>query len=97
MSRVTIVGLGGSLARQSASLSALRVALDGARDYGAEVQLFDASGSLVCEDRLGRYDAIVVPRSASRLRARADDGRTADVALVQVMVAAELSVPVELK
>jgi len=41
MSRVTIVGLGGSLAPHSASLSALRVALDGARDYGAEVRLFD--------------------------------------------------------
>ncbi len=41
MSRVTIVGLGGSLALQSSSLSALRVALDGARDYGAEVRLFD--------------------------------------------------------
>src|SRR5712675_1481044 len=41
MSRVTIVGLGGSLAEHSASLSALRVALEGARDYGADVQLFD--------------------------------------------------------
>jgi FMN reductase len=41
MSRVTIVGLGGSLARPSSSLSALSVALAGARDYGAEVQLFD--------------------------------------------------------
>src|SRR4051794_13735501 len=41
MSRVTIVGLGGSLAPQSTSLSALKVALDGARDYGADVQLFD--------------------------------------------------------
>src|SRR5712672_3140083 len=41
MSRVRIVGLGGSLAQHSASLSALRVALDGARDYGADVQLFD--------------------------------------------------------
>jgi FMN reductase len=41
MSRATIVGLGGSLARHSTSLSALRVALDGAREYGADVQLFD--------------------------------------------------------
>src|ERR1700687_513790 len=41
MSRVTIVGFGGSLAPHSTSLSALRVALDGARDYGANVQLFD--------------------------------------------------------
>jgi FMN reductase len=41
MSRVTIVGLGGSLARQSSSLSALSVALEGAREYGADVRLFD--------------------------------------------------------
>jgi len=41
MSRVTILGLGGSLARHSTSLSALTVALDGARDYGADVRLFD--------------------------------------------------------
>jgi FMN reductase len=41
MSRITIVGLGGSLAQPSASLSALSVALEGAREYGAEVQLFD--------------------------------------------------------
>ena len=34
MSRVTIVGLGGSLAPHSTSLSALRVALDGARPNG---------------------------------------------------------------
>jgi FMN reductase len=38
---VTIVGLGGSLAEHSASLAALTVALEGARDYGAEVRLFD--------------------------------------------------------
>jgi FMN reductase len=41
MSRVTIVGLGGSLAPHSTSLSALRVALEGARDYGTDVRLFD--------------------------------------------------------
>jgi FMN reductase len=41
MSRITIVGLGGSLAPHSTSLSALSVALDGARDYGADVRLFD--------------------------------------------------------
>ena len=41
MSQVTIVGLGGSLAQHSTSLSALKVALEGAREYGAEVQLFD--------------------------------------------------------
>jgi NADPH-dependent FMN reductase len=31
----------GSLAQHSASLSALRVALKGVRDYGADIQLFD--------------------------------------------------------
>jgi FMN reductase len=41
MTQVRIVGLGGSLARNSSSLSALRVALEGARDHGAEVELFD--------------------------------------------------------
>jgi FMN reductase len=41
MSRVKIVGLGGSLAQHSASLSALTVALEGARDFGADVRLFD--------------------------------------------------------
>jgi len=38
---IQIVGLGGSLAAQSASLAALNVALTGARDYGASVELFD--------------------------------------------------------
>jgi len=38
---IDIVGLGGSLAPQSASLAALNVALTGAREYGASVQLFD--------------------------------------------------------
>ena len=41
MSRVRIVGLGGSLAKYSTSLSALNVALEGARDHGADVQVFD--------------------------------------------------------
>jgi FMN reductase len=36
-----IVALGGSLAPQSTSLAALRVALEGASDAGAEVELFD--------------------------------------------------------
>jgi FMN reductase len=38
---IRIVGLGGSLAAQSTSLAALRVALEGARSYGADIQLFD--------------------------------------------------------
>jgi len=41
MSRVSIVGLGGSLAKHSSSLSALSVALEGAREHGADVRLSD--------------------------------------------------------
>jgi len=36
-----IVGVGGSLSQQSTSLAALRVALDGASQAGADVDLFD--------------------------------------------------------
>jgi hypothetical protein len=38
---LTIVGLGGSLARRSHSLAALRVALDGAAEAGAATALLD--------------------------------------------------------
>jgi FMN reductase len=38
---VKVVGLGGSLAQQSTSLAALRVALEGAEKAGAAIQLFD--------------------------------------------------------
>jgi FMN reductase len=41
MSAVRIVGIGGSLAANSASFTALTVALDGAREFSAEVQLFN--------------------------------------------------------
>ena len=41
MESIKIVGLGGSLAPHSTSLAALSVALDGAREYGASVRLFD--------------------------------------------------------
>src|SRR5689334_5478259 len=41
MSLTKIVGIGGSLAAKSASLTALSIALDGAREYGADVRLFD--------------------------------------------------------
>ena len=40
MSAVRIVGIGGSLATPSASLTVLTVAVDGAREYGAEVKVF---------------------------------------------------------
>lgn len=38
---IRVVGLGGSLAEDSASLSALKIALEGAQAAGAEVELFD--------------------------------------------------------
>ena len=38
---IDILGLGGSLAPHAASLAALNVALNGAREYGASVELFD--------------------------------------------------------
>jgi FMN reductase len=41
MGAVKIVGIGGSLAPNSASRTALAVALEGAREYGADVRLFD--------------------------------------------------------
>jgi NAD(P)H-dependent FMN reductase len=41
MSAVRIVGIGGSLAAPSESFTAPTVALDGAREYGAQVQVFD--------------------------------------------------------
>src|SRR5262249_40121974 len=41
MNAMKIVGIGGSLATNSASLAALAVALEGARDYGAEIRLLD--------------------------------------------------------
>lgn len=39
--RLTIVGLGGSLAKQSSSLAAARIALEGAAEAGAQTELFD--------------------------------------------------------
>ncbi len=39
--RLTVVGLGGSLARRSSSLAALRIALEGAAQAGATTELLD--------------------------------------------------------
>lgn len=39
--QIKVVGLGGSLAPRSASLAALKIALQGAEEGGAETQLFD--------------------------------------------------------
>lgn len=39
--RLTIVGLGGSLSKQSSSLAALKIALEGAAETGANTEVFD--------------------------------------------------------
>ncbi len=61
---VRVLGLGGSLARPSASLAALRVALEGAQAAGAQVELLD-----VRELDLPLYspDLETPPRDAQRL------------------------------
>jgi NAD(P)H-dependent FMN reductase len=38
---ITIVALGGSLAKQSTSLAAVRIALEGASEAGAHIALYD--------------------------------------------------------
>ena len=38
---IRVVGIGGSLSAQSASLAALKIALQGAGEGGAETELFD--------------------------------------------------------
>jgi FMN reductase len=61
---IKVVGLGGSLAAQSNSLAALKVALEGAREAGAEIGLLD-----VRELSLPMYapDLNEVPESVERL------------------------------
>lgn len=39
--RLTVVGLGGSLSKQSSSLAALKIGLEGAAEAGAEIELLD--------------------------------------------------------
>lgn len=39
--RLSVVGLGGSLSKQSSSLAALTIALEGAAEAGAQTELFD--------------------------------------------------------
>ena len=39
--RLTVVGLGGSLSKQSSSLAAVKIALEGAAEAGAQTELFD--------------------------------------------------------
>ena len=65
MATLTIVGLGGSLARVSRSRAALRTALEGAAKAGADTQLLDLR-----ELDLPLYDPR--PRRADRGRGDAD-------------------------
>jgi FMN reductase len=61
---MSAVGMGGSLAASSASLTALTVAVDGAREYGAEVKVFNLR-----ELNLPMYspEAEAAPRAAIEL------------------------------
>ncbi len=65
--RVLVVGLGGSLAEHSHSLSALRIALEGAADSGAETDLFDLR---VLDLPFYRPDARQTPEIAVRMADR---------------------------
>jgi RNA polymerase sigma-70 factor (ECF subfamily) len=64
---------------------------------GVEIQALDVSGVVLCEDSLGRNDSIAVPRNAVLLRARDDQGRTAEVPLSLLAVQPEFPVTIELK
>ena len=75
----------------------LRFAWEPADVLGAEVQALDATGAVLCEDRLGRDDSIAVPRGAVRLLARDDAGRSAEVPLALIPGVLEQSVTVELQ
>ncbi len=65
-----IVGLGGSMAAKSGSLSALKLALEGAQEAGAETELF-AVGDLQLPMYAPEADA---PEPARRLAAAVHDG-----------------------
>src|SRR4051812_40453588 len=68
---IKVVGLGGSLAAQSNSLAALRVALEGAREAGALTELLD-----IRELNLPMYapDLKDVPEPVERLCATIHEG-----------------------
>lgn len=54
--RLTVVGLGGSLSKRSSSLAALKIALEGAAEAGAAIELFD-----IRELALPMYDPASAP------------------------------------
>jgi FMN reductase len=61
---VTIVALGGSLAQQSTSLAAVRIALEGASEAGAQTELYDVRQ---LDLPMFAPDARDVPEAARRL------------------------------
>ncbi|MBD0306439.1 MAG: NAD(P)H-dependent oxidoreductase [Nitrospiraceae bacterium] len=69
---IKVVGLGGSLAEHSASRAALQIALKGAEEAGARVELFD-----VRTLNLPMYDpdSHKVPEAARRLAGAAAEAR----------------------
>ena len=68
--RLTVVGLGGSLAPRSASLAALRIALEGAAEAGATTELLDIKQlSLPMYDPADNHPADSVLRMCDRIHA----------------------------
>src|SRR5262245_8199632 len=61
--RLKVVGLGGSLAQQSTSLAALRIALEGAAEAGASIELLD-----IKELSLPMYDPAIKKPTASVIK-----------------------------
>src|SRR5438105_5031150 len=61
---IRVVGLGGSMAEQSNSLAALRLALDGAEEAGAKTELFDLHAMNLPMYIPGTID---IPEAAQRL------------------------------
>src|SRR5262245_5970175 len=72
-SGLTVVGLGGSLAQHSSSLAALRVALHGASETGAQTELLD-----IRQLSLPMYDPAAESNPPDSVRAMCDAVHKAD-------------------
>lgn len=72
-SQLTVVGLGGSLAERSSSLSALKIALEGSADAGAKTELLD-----IRRLSLPMYDPSAEANPSDSVRAMCDAIHTAD-------------------
>jgi FMN reductase len=66
-SQLTVVGLGGSLAKHSSSLAALKIALQGATEAGAETELLD-----IRELSLPMFDPVAEETPPDAVRAMCD-------------------------